>query len=94
MSTSQTLEQMIDELGAIKAQLSNLESKESKLKATITEMIGVGAHEGEMFRVSVSVSQRETLDMEAVRNHLSAQFIRAHTNSKDVVTVRVSARKS
>jgi hypothetical protein len=52
----------------------------------------MGAFEGETFRVSVSLSQRETLDMEAVRKHLSPQFIRAHTQLTDVTTVRVSAR--
>ena len=84
---------LVDELGELKAQIAELEKKESALKKQIQEAVGTGAAEGSLFRVTVTVSQRETLDMEAVRNHLSPQFIRAHTTSKDVTTIRVTARK-
>ena len=93
MSNPLTLEQRIDRMGQLKAQMASLETEYDKLKATLVEEVGVGAFEGEMFRVSVSVSSRETLDMEAVRNHLSPQFIRAHTKVSETTTVRVTARK-
>lgn len=88
-----TLEQRIDLMGQLKAQMATLEKEYDKLKALVVEDVGVGAFEGEMFRVSISVSSRETLDMEAVRNHLSPQFIRAHTRTTESTTVRVTARK-
>ena len=88
-----TLEQRIDIMGELKAQIAALESQYNKHKNTIVEELGAGAYEGEIFRVSVSVSTRETLDMEAVRNHLSPQFIRAHTKVSETTTVRVTARK-
>ena len=88
-----TLEQRIDAMGELKAQIAALESQYNKHKNLIVEEQGAGAYEGEMFRVSVSVSTRETLDMEAVRNHLSPQFIRAHTKVSETTTVRVTARK-
>lgn len=88
-----TLEQRIDQLGDLKARIAALEAEKTKLQDSIVEEVGVGAYEGDTFRVSISASQRETLDMEAVRNHLSPQFIRAHTKVSDVITVRVSARK-
>lgn len=88
-----TLEQRIDQLGDLKARIAALEAEKTKLQDSIVEQVGVGAYEGDTFRVSISASQRETLDMEAVRNHLSPQFIRAHTKVSDVITVRVSARK-
>lgn len=91
--TSLTLEQRIDMMGQLKAKMSNLEKEYDKLKNLIVEDVGVGAFEGETFRVSISVSNRETLDMEAVRNHLSPQFIRAHTKVTETTTVRVTARK-
>jgi hypothetical protein len=91
--TSLTLEQRIDMMGQLKAQMSNLEKEYDKLKNLVVEDVGVGAFEGETFRVSISVSSRETLDMEAVRNHLSPQFIRAHTRVSESTTVRVTARK-
>ena len=90
---SLTLEQRIDMMGQLKAQLATLEKEYDKLKASVIEDVGVGAYEGETFRVSISVSTRETLDMEAVRNHLSPQFIRAHTRTSTSTTVRVTARK-
>ena len=89
----ESLEQRIDRLGQIKAQIAALQAQETELKNGLVEEVGIGAVEGTLFRVSVSVSQRETLDMEAVRRHLSPQFIRAHTKSADVTTVRVTARK-
>jgi len=88
-----TLEQRIDMMGQLKAQMATLEKDYDKLKALVIEDVGVGAFEGETFRVSISVSSRETLDMEAVRNHLSPQFIRAHTKVTESTTVRVTARK-
>ena len=91
--TKLTLEQRIDLMGQLKAQIATLENDYDELKALVIEDVGVGAYEGETFRVSISVSERETLDMEAVRNHLSPQFIRAHTRVSSSTTVRVTARK-
>jgi len=90
--TTLSLEAQIDALGQLKAQIADLESQESKLKKAITAS-GAGAYEGSLFRVTVTISSRETLDMEAVRKHLSPQFIRAHTRSSETTTVRVTARK-
>lgn len=88
-----TIEQNIDRMGQLKAEIAALEKEYNKLKDSIVEEYGVGAYEGDTFRVSVSSSTRETLDMEAVRNHLSPQFIRAHTKKTETITVRVTARK-
>jgi hypothetical protein len=81
----------IDALGSIKAQIAELEQKEKQLKAVIVEQ-GAGAYEGNLFRVTVAVSERETLDMKAVREKLSPQFIAAHTKVAEVISVRVCAR--
>lgn len=83
---------LIDELGQLKAQIADLEKREEKLKADL-RATGVKVAEGELFRVTVTTSDRETLDMEAVRNHLSPQFIRAHTKISQTTTIRVTARK-
>lgn len=90
--TEQELSSVIDELGALKAQIADLEKKESILKKSIIDS-GVRVFEGDLFRVTVSVSERENLDMEAVRNKLSPQFLAAHTTVKEVTTLRVTARK-
>ena len=90
---SNNLTSAIDRLGLLKAQLSELAREEKELKAVLIEQ-GPGAYEGDLFRVTVSQSERETLDMEAVREKLTRQFIAAHTVVTPVTTVRVVARKA
>lgn len=81
----------IDELGAVRAQLAALKEKEKTLKEAIIEM-GPGAHEGELFRASVTESQRANLDMEWVKKKLGKKAIAAHTTYTPYVSVRLSAR--
>ena len=91
--TKLTLDQRVDLMGQLKAQMANLDNDYDKLKSLMLEDAGIGAFEGETFRVTITITTRETLDMEAVRNHLSPQFIRAHTRTTESPTVRVTARK-
>jgi hypothetical protein len=81
----------IDRLGVVLAQKAELMAEEKLLKGVLVDN-GVGAYEGDFYRATVSMSERETLDMKAVREKLSAQFIRAHTNVTEVTMVRVVAR--
>ena len=81
----------IDRLGNVKAQIAALKKEEDALKAVLIDN-GPGAYEGDTWRATVSVADRETLDMEAVREKLTPQFIRAHTNVTEVTSVRVVAR--
>jgi hypothetical protein len=92
LPVSDNLIPVIDDLGKLKAQIADLEKQEKALKAQL-EHLEPGAYEGRLFRVSISVSDRETLDMEAVREKLTPQFIRAHTNVTTVRALRVVARK-
>lgn len=86
------LQTLVDDLGRLQAQIAELSAKEKAIKAALIAA-GVGAYEGELFRASVSASERETLDMKAVREKLTPQFMRAHTKVTQVNTVRVSAKK-
>jgi hypothetical protein len=81
----------IDALGAIKAQIADLEAQEAILREAVLAL-GDGKHEGELFRVTVTTVDRATLDMSAVRAKLSPQFITAHTIVKQVTSVKVAAR--
>lgn len=81
-----------DLFGDLKAEVAKLMERHDALKAELIAM-GTGVHEGERYRVTVSKSERETLDMEAVRAKLSRQFIQANTNVTEVTTVRAVARK-
>jgi hypothetical protein len=82
---------LVDEIGLIKAQLApqleRLKELEAKLKAN-----GPGVYTGTHFDATVSESERDTLDMKAVRAKLSPQFITAHTKTAVVTTLRVVAR--
>ena len=82
---------LVDRIGLIKAnlapQLEALKALEAELKAK-----GAGSYEGSLFDANVSESVRETLDMKAVREKLSPQFISAHTKVSDVVVLRVTAK--
>ena len=82
---------IVDQLGMVKAQIAELTRTETKLKERLVA-IGIGAHDGNIFRATVSASDRETLDMDAVRAKLSPQFISAHTRVTPVITVKVVAR--
>lgn len=81
----------IDRLGIVLAEIADLTREADAIKAQL-KALGDGAYEGEAFRASVSTSERETLDLAAVREHLSRQFIQAHTKVTETVTVRVVAR--
>ena len=85
------LKPLVDELGKLKAQIADLEIREKAL-ADQLKAIGLGAYDGEQYRATVSFSERETLDMKVVREKLTPQFIRAHTRTTEVTTVRVVAR--
>jgi hypothetical protein len=82
----------IDLLGEINAEIAKLEIVKSRLRDKIAKK-GAGSYEGELFRATVSVYDKKTLDMKAVKRKLSPQFIRANTKTKKgVVRVEVTSR--
>lgn len=89
--TAPTNRDPVDLLGEVKAQIAALQMVEKDLRDQVAAR-GPGAYEGDTFRATVSVAERGILDQKAVREKLSAQFIRAHTHYSDVTTVKVVAR--
>lgn len=85
------LTKVIDDLGALRAQIAELTAREKAIKESL-EGLKAGAYEGDTFRLTISDSVRETLDMAAVREKLSPQFIAAHTNRTEVRTFKLGAR--
>lgn len=86
----------VDELGTIKAQIAVLIEEESRLKHILTDYYqdtGIKEFHGELFDATVSEYDKEVLDMAAVKEKLSPQFIRAHTSLTHVVRVGVTAKK-
>jgi hypothetical protein len=81
----------IDELGALRARMADLEIAEKALKLKLAHL-KPGAYEGNMFRLAVIEATREKLDMDAVREKLSHQFLTAHTTEYSVRTLKTSSR--
>lgn len=92
------LQATIDALGVIKAEIATLEVREKALKAALSEL-SPGAYEGEAYRLTISDGVRESHDKvlkakiaELVEEHLSRQYVTAHTVETPVRTHRVVAR--
>ena len=51
------LTKIIDDLGALKARIADLENQEKALKQALADL-GPGAYEGDLFRLSISESER------------------------------------
>ena len=82
---------LTDELGELLAIEAELKGKIDVIKARL-KAEGPGAYEGELFRAVVSDSTAKRLDMIAVREKLTEQFIRAHTNVVLSRSVKVFSR--
>lgn len=80
-----TLQQQIDQLAKIKVQKMKLEKDHAELLNSI-KANGAGTYEGTEFDLTISVSERKNLDMKAVREKLSRQFIVANTKVSEIVS--------
>jgi hypothetical protein len=83
---------LVDQIGTMKARLAPLLNQLKELEAAL-KAYGEGRYLGSSYEAKVFVQQRDTLDMKAVRDHLSRQFIAAHTNTSDVTVLKVTARQ-
>jgi hypothetical protein len=90
-TSTTNLSKTIDTLGELNAQIAELQTKAKAIKDSLGDL-KPGAYEGDLFRLTLSQSIRETLDMDAVREKLSPQFITAHTRQTEVRTFKLGAR--
>jgi hypothetical protein len=99
--TKTNLTTLIDTFGALKAQIAALKIEEDILKVALADL-EPGSYEGELFRLSISDSVRESPDkvlgaeikavVEDYRNTLSHQYLTAHTVKTNVRTHKACAR--
>jgi hypothetical protein len=96
-----------DALGALKAQIADLEIK-AKIEHAKLVALGAGAHDGDLFRATVSVADRNTIDWESIAKTLkpslkqtreywspqTVELVDGNTATKPVTTVRVAARRN
>jgi hypothetical protein len=85
---------LADELGAVRAQLADLKDREREIRNTLIEA-GVKTLEDNLFRVLVVESMRTMIDWKSIAAKLkpSHQLVTAHTEDKEVISIRVSARR-
>ena len=89
---------IVDQLGELKARIAELTAEEKVLKDRLAAR-GAGAYEGEEYRATISITEREGRDPafrqlveELVAKHTTPQYRAAHTTISEVVSVRVVAR--
>ncbi len=83
---------VVDELGFIKAQIAVLEAKEKALKDALIAG-GQASYSGTIYDVSVSTSDRDTVDSKKLRADLGDEIMAGYVKTSKVTTVRVVARK-
>ena len=87
------LEATIDEFGNVKAQIAELEIKQSALRNDL-KSLGLGTYVGDQYVLTISESKREVLDMDAVKELLSQKFIEAHTTISRFPVLKATKRKN
>jgi hypothetical protein len=82
---------LVDQLGAIKAEAADIKAREEALRAELIAR-GVSEAEGALFRATISEGTRWTLDAERIRDEMGEAWCTAHSKVGTATTVRVSAR--
>ena len=83
----------VDQLGILLAQIVDLETQAEVIKNNLKNA-GEGHVEGNLYKSSVTLSQRKTVDNKAVYAELNvpAELIEKHTKTTAVITLKVTAR--
>lgn len=83
----------IDQLGAVKAQIAELEKIEAALVAKV-KAAGLGRIEGQLFEANTFEQDRESVNWKAIAEKVgfSPQLKAAHTSRSTSVVTKVQAR--
>lgn len=90
---------LIDNYGAMKAAVADLQKKERELREKIieeTHALGIASSEGHLFRVNVTVATSTTVNWRrlALDHNISTNEIEEYSSYSDSYRVSVSARKT
>ena len=83
---------IVNELDDTKAQIAKLKEHEDFIKNKLIEF-GEGTYHGDQHDVTVTEIERKTLNMKAVKQKLSRQFISANTKTTKFICVKIFGRK-
>lgn len=95
-TTPQELAAAVDQLAAVKAELSELQAREAELKQLLAAA-GPDVIEGTQHRAAISITARTAINWQAIAQHLkpSRQLITAHTTEgAPFAVIRISAKKT
>jgi hypothetical protein len=82
---------LVDRLGAVKAELSGLQAQEKALRDELIRR-GSSSLEGAVYSATITEAVRWTLDTSAVRSKMGPDWYDAHCRQSVVTTVAVKAR--
>lgn len=85
----------VDKIGVTKAKIAELQKELKDLEELIKDE-GVGAYEGQLYRCTVSFTDRATVAWKKIAEKLGAsrQMIKANTTYSEVTTLRCVARSA
>ena len=83
--------EIVDQLGAVKAEIADLEAREKNLRAELLKRCVIEA-EGAMYAAAVTQAVRWTLDAKAVRAEMGDSWWNGRCRQSLVTTVTVAAR--
>lgn len=86
---------IVDKIGKKRAAIAKLQAELADLESIVKDE-GVGAYEGNLYRVTVSFTDRATVAWKKIAEKLGAsrQMITANTTYSEVTTLRCTARKA
>ena len=90
-----TLTAMADELGAVNADIAELQAKARELKDALIAS-GYDRIEGSLFAANVVVAERTTVNWKGIATKLGAsrQIITANSKTSETVSVRVVGKRA
>jgi hypothetical protein len=91
MNRINDLSDLVDQLGLLKAQIAALCDQEKIIKDQLIDS-RLPSVDGELFRATISTSERITLDSQKIKLFLTPFEIQQCQKVAEVITVRVSAR--
>src|SRR5580692_5330384 len=83
--------ELVDQLGTVKAEIANLETREKNLRAELLKRCVIKA-EGDQYAAAVTQAVRWTLDTKAVRSEMGDGWFDRRCRQSLVTTVTVAAR--
>lgn len=85
------LARTVDELGALKAQITSLQEAYDQKIGAIKDL-GNGEYLGTVYKVTVNTSERTSLDTKLVKGFLTPAQLAQASTTKETITALVKAR--